>query len=106
MRMLWTVTQNTHSKKLESLLCFCIVGMLQIFQVDKYMNGEHNKTVYKNWKKNLFTSPGVQNFSAPDATKIPEQVERKPLGIVLWNEEDPTKREFGEDIMFWWTWAL
>lgn len=60
MRMLWTVTQNTHSKKLESLLCFCIVGMLQKFQMDKYMNGEHNKTAYKNWKKTCSQAQGFK----------------------------------------------
>jgi len=83
MRMLCTVTQNTHSKKLESLLCFCMVGMWQIFQMDKYTNGEHSKTVYKNWKKTCSQDQGFINSSAPDAMKIPEQVGRKPLGIVL-----------------------
>lgn len=83
MRMLWTVTQNTHSKKLESLLCFCMVGMRRIFQMDKYMNGEHNKTVYKNWKKTCPQDQEFINSSAPDAMKIPERVGRKPLGIVL-----------------------
>ena len=74
MRMLCTIIQNTHSKKLESLLCFCMVGMRQIFQMDKYMNGEHNKTVYKNWKKTCSQDQGFINSSAPDAMKIPEQV--------------------------------
>lgn len=83
MRMLWTVTQNTHSKNLESLLYFCMVGMRQIFQMDKYMNGEHNKTGYKNWKKTCPQDQGFIYSSAPDAMKIPEQVGRKPLGIVL-----------------------
>lgn len=53
------VTQNTHSKKSESLLCLCMVGMQQIFQMDKHVNGEHkNKMIYKSWKRPVYKTSG------------------------------------------------